>query len=245
MILMILVCTLLEPIAYLIPAQTAKRTYSYYLHFVIGRLMLFILGFYSIPHSGNDQLNSVSGKILISNHSSWIDILYFWTFYSPIFVSGSDGRFCRESAMENLSRIFNVNLAKGDISLDKIIKEAESMQCPIVIFPEGSTTNGRALLKFNVFTDPLPQNTTLFGLLYSKADFSPSYSVGSGFKHFYNLSCQLENKLLVKRSVFQNGKDDVNANVLKGLSSLTRQRITNLTSKDKLDFYNFFISKKK
>lgn len=243
MIAVTLILFILEIIAYLIPTKKEKIKYRSYLHLILGRMMLFILGFYSITHYGTDLVKIKAGQILISNHSSWIDILYFWTFYSPLFVSGNDGKFCTESTLEILSRTFKIEVAKGSESLDEIIKKAEALYCPIVIFPEGSTTNGRALLKFNVFTK-LPARTFLFGLLYAKSDFSPSFSVGSGFKHFYNLSSQLENKLLVKTSAYQKIGNDVNSDVLKGLSSLTKQRITNFTVHDKLDFNNFYKRKK-
>jgi hypothetical protein len=187
----------------------------------------------------------MAGHILISNYSSWIDILYFWTYHSPVFVSGSEGRFCMESPIELLSRTLKNENAQGSETLDKIIEKAQSLNCPIVIFPEGLTTNGRALLRFNVFTDPLPGKTFLFGLLYSKSDFSPSYSVGSGLYHYYNLSSQLENKLLVKAAVYQKSGNEINSDLVKGLSALTRQKITNFTAKDKIDFHNFYVSKKK
>jgi hypothetical protein len=161
-----------------------------------------------------------------------------------VFVSGTGGRFCIESPMELLSRTLKSKVSQGSETLERIIEKAQSLNCPIVIFPEGLTTNGRALLRFNVFTDPLPVKTFLFGLLYSKSDFSPSYSVGSGLNHYYNLSSQLENKLLVKATVYQKSGNDINSDVVKGLSTLTRQKITNFTAKDKMDFYNFYIKKK-
>jgi hypothetical protein len=206
-------------------------------------MMLFTLGFYSI--TGTHKIRPKAGQILISNHSSWIDILYFWTYYSPLFVSGSEGRFCIENPTQLLSRVVEIKLAHGSETLDQITKKAQSLSCPIVIFPEGLTTNGRALLRFNTFTDPLPDNTFLFGLLYSKADFSPSYSVGSGLSHYYNLTSQLENRLLVKASVYQKSGLEVNSDVVKGLSNLTKQKIANFTAKDKVEFNNFYISKKK
>eukprot|EP00126_Sphaerothecum_destruens_P000412 Sdes_comp10467_c0_seq1m2169 len=68
---------------------------------------------------------------------------------------------------------------------------------PIVIFPEGTTSNGKSLLQFLPFlADPKqPENTIplhkitfqIVGLKYPFQQFSPAFTCGSLFSHLFQL----------------------------------------------------------
>lgn len=64
---------------------------------------------------------------------------------------------------------------------------------PIMIFPEGTTTNGKgALLNFlPVFTHLEKSRVHVFCLKYPYQEFNPAYICGSIYKHLLVLLCQV------------------------------------------------------
>ncbi|KAG1243571.1 hypothetical protein G6F68_015777 [Rhizopus microsporus] len=104
---------------------------------------------------GNIKSGSVKdGDIIISNWTSYVDILYLAYKFNPVFTQ----------VYSNTTQVKKISLWQAIRSVNQIppatptstvydikelsLKAKEQGWGPIVIFPEGTTTNGRALLKF-------------------------------------------------------------------------------------------------
>lgn len=155
------------------------------LHICIGRLLLFILGFYDleskyIPSKRGNKTptsspgeNILGGDIIITNHNSYIDLIYllykfarlffslivFTSFrYSPIFTSlpntweGEEipkGYVIQRTFWGALSDVvYNTKYQKDQcVPLEKVLEASRKGHSgPVVIFPEATTTNGKVLL---------------------------------------------------------------------------------------------------
>lgn len=107
------------------------------------------------------------------------------------------------------------SLADGQ-TLHAFLKTYRAFYCPIAILPEGTTSNGRGLLKFlPVFGDDdlLPEGTdlTILGLRFDwDNSLCPSFTTGSKLSHFSSLLfCPFHNlqirELAKKDIIFTNG----------------------------------------
>jgi 1-acyl-sn-glycerol-3-phosphate acyltransferase len=120
---------------------------------VLGRILLFIFGFFNIkttklsPVSNPPSLTSVR-KLVVSNHVSWIDFIYTATFVTPhVILSNQDGNVILTTP---LIAIYYTLTKFPFSSKDGLIKLLnKSMVSPLIIFPESTTSNGKALLKFS------------------------------------------------------------------------------------------------
>jgi 1-acylglycerol-3-phosphate O-acyltransferase len=186
------------------------------------------LGFYNIPTSfislkkktlrekqqSSNKLSSKTpkhGDILISNHTSYIDILYFYTFYRPVFTHVSlSGKLRHISFFEALSYASQPPLpndSRDTLTLAQLSQHAAKNHLgPVLVFPEATTTNGRGLLR------PLPvlgknhveglgaaRRVFVVGLKYDFEDFSP-YTVGGSTGLVWHVIClgaQFVNRLEV------------------------------------------------
>ncbi|OMJ19647.1 hypothetical protein AYI70_g4597 [Smittium culicis] len=154
-------------------------------------------------------------------------------------------------------------------SLSEITAEARSSNNgPVVVFPENTTSNGKALLNFlPIFADSEnidpESNIFIFALKYSYKNFSPTYSIGSAFKHLFGLCSQFYNKLSVVEveqascPKFSDGENTSNIKsnpndsdideeysldeeIRKLVVACSRLRQTKLTALDKLDFIRYY-----
>ncbi|KAI5481528.1 hypothetical protein MNV49_004285 [Pseudohyphozyma bogoriensis] len=138
---------------------------------VASRLVLVLLGFFWIPvesaslkrtaRSSAVAASSPSkGDIIIANSSSFVDVLYLAFRYNPTFLlpvssTGSKTSSASSAKITSYRRVslFSAILASGTLpersergeSLEEASKAARG---PVVLFPECTTSNNRALLKF-------------------------------------------------------------------------------------------------
>jgi 1-acyl-sn-glycerol-3-phosphate acyltransferase len=80
-------------------------------------------------------------------------------------------------------------------SLGQYLKTRKSAS-PIVIFPEGTTSNGKAILSFlpilsDLALKDLDSTVTILGLKYPYQNYCPAYTTGSKWWHFANLLGQV------------------------------------------------------
>ncbi|KAJ3324772.1 hypothetical protein HDV06_006080 [Boothiomyces sp. JEL0866] len=184
-------------------------------HLVIGRLILFLSGFYWIDSSTIQikkllKPNAVGNgrKFIIANHSSYLDILYFTfryislTRFSPIFLQVSkDGKVRGVSGWQMLGECSQILDFKDGLALKQYLKE-DRTGLPLVIFPEGTTSNGRGVLQFlPVFEGFNPQEFNLcvqvVGLKYEWNEFCPCFTTGHLFGHYWAVLNQFSNSLKV------------------------------------------------
>ncbi|KAL8145066.1 lysophospholipid acyltransferase LPEAT1-like isoform X1 [Apium graveolens] len=192
----------------------------------LARVMLFLFGFYRIretfvePRIGddeksdkvehNDQADEPERPgVIVSNHVSYIDILYHMSASYPSFVAKrSVGKLpllgliskclgCIYVQRESKSSDFK---GVSGVINERIQEAHQNKSAPIImLFPEGTTTNGDYLLPFKTGAF-LPKAPVLPVILrYPHQRFSPAWDSISGVRHVLLLLCQFVNYLEVTR----------------------------------------------
>ena len=146
---------------------------------------------------GSDS-NDGAVDVLLCNHSSYVDIVFFEALCSPIFLQASLERpdlFCKRSFWQALFDCLFHRLSKDRGEAKSIIElQADSSSIPLLIFLEGTTGNGRGLLKL---TDAFPGlslkdtrrlklNFHLFALKYEFDHAAPTFPAGPWLPHLIN-----------------------------------------------------------
>ncbi|KAG7941652.1 hypothetical protein I3843_16G055800 [Carya illinoinensis] len=192
----------------------------------ISRIMLFVFGFYWINETfripDNDYKSSAAlneGKdvceeperpgAIISNHVSYIDILYHMSLFFPSFVAKRSvaklplvGLISKCLGCVYVQRETKSSDFKGvSVAVTERVKEAhQDKSAPIMmLFPEGTTTNGDFLLPFKTgaFLAKAPVLPVI--LRYPFQRFSPAWDSISGVRHVIFLLSQFVNHLEVIR----------------------------------------------
>ncbi|KAF0918713.1 hypothetical protein E2562_025837 [Oryza meyeriana var. granulata] len=186
----------------------------------LARAVLFVFGFYWIRetdrsspnaedvHQGQSEEWEKPGAI-VSNHVSYVDILYHMSVSFPSFV-----------AKESVSRLPLVGLISkclGCIFVQRESKASDSKgvsgavtervqevcqdknSSMMLLFPEGTTTNGDYLLPFKTgaFLARVPVQPVI--LRYPYTMFSPAWDSIDGARHVFLLLCQIVNYIEVVR----------------------------------------------
>lgn len=149
----------------------------------------------------------------MSNHISYIEIFYLSFRFSPIyatmFYDKGELKLVRHNTISAfLTSAFGISSTneKGE-SLTSIMKYAkENHLGPVVLFPEGTSTNGRAVLRFQpVFPSDFESflknenlHIHLVGFRFEFKYFSPGFHFGNFYIHFFQLLNQMKNSLCVK-----------------------------------------------
>ncbi|KAL3845220.1 hypothetical protein ACJIZ3_002623 [Penstemon smallii] len=192
---------------------------------LLSRALLFVFGFYWIR--GTSRSNEVDGQFnnetaprdqsaelerpgaIISNHVSYLDILYHMYYCFPSFVAKrsvaklpligliSKCLGCiyvqRESKSSNFKGVSGV--------VNERIQVAHQNKCApkMMLFPEGTTTNGEYLLPFKTgaFLAKTPVLPVLLRYPYKR--FSPAWDSISGKRHLILLLCQFVNYIEVTK----------------------------------------------
>ncbi|KAJ3218288.1 hypothetical protein HK099_005117 [Clydaea vesicula] len=131
---------------------------------------------------------------------------------------------------------------------DYLKKNKRNFDSPLCIFPEGTTSNGRGLLRFlPVFEKFSPlelKNLTLnfICLKYPHENFSCTFTVNSKLTHLYNTCCQFQNFLKVKQlpHAQQYFQETTGEEVVKNYGTFSKLRQTNLNFEDKIKFLEYF-----
>jgi len=96
-----------------------------------------------------------AGDLLLSNHTSSLDVLYFASRSLPLFSSftlAPEVRFSTLSALGAVWRAGKVPSKAGQpgqgVTLDKVLAEAKKGRRPLVVFPEMVRSNGEGVLAF-------------------------------------------------------------------------------------------------
>jgi 1-acyl-sn-glycerol-3-phosphate acyltransferase len=102
-----------------------------------------------------------SGDLIIANHVSYVELLYLAFRYAPTFAtivydpqSNGPKVVCQGilGALMHVMLKTSLSDEKGEKLGDVVRKAKEKHWGPVVVFPEGCTTNGKAILRFqNVF----------------------------------------------------------------------------------------------
>ncbi|XP_052201419.1 lysophospholipid acyltransferase LPEAT1 isoform X2 [Diospyros lotus] len=191
----------------------------------LSRAMLFVLGFYWIKETyrnpdvdGNmtseteckDQPEE-SGRpgAIISNHVSYLDILYHMSSSFPSFVAkrsvaklplvGLISKCLGCVYVQRESKSSDFKGVSGVVN-ERVREAHQNRSAPMMmLFPEGTTTNGDFLLPFKTgaFLSKAPVLPVILRYPYQR--FSPAWDSISGVRHIIFLLCQFVHYLEVMR----------------------------------------------
>ncbi|KAL2318683.1 hypothetical protein Fmac_032559 [Flemingia macrophylla] len=188
----------------------------------LSRLMLFVLGFYWITHSyriplensttaqkENNAQSEDTGRpgVIISNHVSYLDILYHTSSAFPSFVAKRSvgklplvGLISKCLGCVLVQRESKPSDFKGvsAVVTERIREAHQNASAPIMmLFPEGTTTNGEFLLPFKTggFLAKAPVLPVILSYHYQR--FSPAWESISGVRHVIFILCQFVNYMEV------------------------------------------------
>lgn len=181
---------------------------------IVCRLVLFIDGFYWIKRvtviyrNQNPKLISRSESpisIAISNHVSWWDIFYYLSSFTPGFVAkeGAKNFAFIGSIATSIQSIFINRLEKNSkIAVLKQIEErvnlidAGKKYNPIMIFPEGSTSNGKGIINFKKGAFVSLKPIKVYAMKYTSR-FNPCLNLMNEFDVLVGTCLQFYNGLTV------------------------------------------------
>ncbi|KAK9165593.1 hypothetical protein Scep_000784 [Stephania cephalantha] len=185
----------------------------------LSRAMLFTLGFYwiSVEHrspygeEGSESENEDEEQseelerpgAIISNHVSYLDILYHMSSSFPSFVAKRSvakiplvGLISKCLGCVYVQRESKTSDFKGvaGVVTERVVEAYQNSSAPrMMLFPEGTTTNGDYLLPFKTgaFLSKAPVLPVI--LRYPFKRFGPAWESMSGVRHVILLLCQFVN----------------------------------------------------
>jgi lysophosphatidylcholine acyltransferase/lyso-PAF acetyltransferase len=180
--------------------------------------MLFVFGFYWIPeydcrfpdaedgHADQSKEMERPGAI-VSNHVSYVDILYHMSASFPSFVAkrsvarlplvGLISKCLGCIFVQRESKTSDFKGVSGAVT-ERIQRAHQQKNAPMMLlFPEGTTTNGDYLLPFKTgaFIAKAPVQPVILRYPYKR--FNPAWESMSGARHVFLLLCQFVNYLEV------------------------------------------------
>eukprot|EP00250_Pteridium_aquilinum_P033674 c6060_g1_i1 orf=593-2368(-) len=173
-----------------------------YITRLFARLVLFFCGYHWIRRIGKPAKREVA-PIVISNHVSFIDPIFFFFELFPSFVSSASHSDSPGLGMIiRPMQVINVDRSSAD-SKKQALKEIKSRaMCNgyphIMLFPEGTTTNGKALIFFQLgaFMPGLPVQPVV--LRYPYVHFDNSWGRNSVLKLVLRMLTQFHNFMEVE-----------------------------------------------
>eukprot|EP00180_Rhodochaete_pulchella_P000501 Plantae.Rhodophyta-Rhodochaete_pulchella.ctg1352.p2 GENE.Plantae.Rhodophyta-Rhodochaete_pulchella.ctg1352~~Plantae.Rhodophyta-Rhodochaete_pulchella.ctg1352.p2 ORF type:complete len:379 (+),score=58.67 Plantae.Rhodophyta-Rhodochaete_pulchella.ctg1352:1159-2295(+) len=172
------------------------------------RTVLFGLGFHKVVVEEEDGYNAeeASKATLVSNHVSMVDI--------PVMVALMNPGFVSKASLSKVPVVARIAAVGGCLFVDRLAQGAGSVTSKVgerqaalaegkghrlVVFPEGTTTNGIGLLPFKTgaFVAGLPVAPMLLRYPYKK--FSPAYDSIEAKELILGLCTQWYNRVVVRK----------------------------------------------
>ncbi|XWS25729.1 hypothetical protein CRYUN_Cryun27aG0092600 [Craigia yunnanensis] len=190
----------------------------------LSRSLLFLVGFYWIKETHKDSSNTEENSktegnnqleeqerpgAIVSNHVSYLDILYHMSSSFPSFVAKRSvakiplvGLISKCLGCVYVQRESKSSDSKGvaGVVTDRVREAHQNKSAPMMmLFPEGTTTNGDFLLPFKTgaFLARAPVVPVILRYPYQR--FSPAWDSISAVRHVVFLLCQLVNHMEVTR----------------------------------------------
>ncbi|KAH7048876.1 hypothetical protein BKA57DRAFT_462535 [Linnemannia elongata] len=251
--ILLLAFLLLETVGLLFkPVAPLHKIYHRLISAIFIRAILVLLGFFWIKNEtvtlrrgrsgagsraqAPSRRASPSGELIVSNWSSYIDILYLAFRYDPVFTQMySTTLTVRQitlwEALRQAGSYPELSPPEGIETfplLDFVKDIHKSGSGPVVIFPEGTTTNNRAILKFvPIFKGwSVPETSIeirIMALKYDYQKFAPTFTVGLDnsyrFGHLFRTCAQFYNTLSVKTLAQEESPSNAHFSAIEGLSS--------------------------
>lgn len=153
---------------------------------LLGRMLLVALGFWTVDGSDDEDYDEREARnaTIVSNHSSLADPCLLAYLLAPAFVAKTHvymipgvGRVGAAQHAFYIDRMHGSRLSVAEkiAERQRMVMESDGAVPPVAIYPEGTTTNGKHLLKFR--TGAFIAGTPMVPVLirYSYRWFSPSY----------------------------------------------------------------------
>lgn len=206
-----------------IPIFSLRRFISSLTSSYLFRIILGLTGIFSVKEQPTPLIDSYSetedtiepqqGDIIIANCASYLNLFWLQYKFSPIYVIPCDQT---NAYIFNFYQLFASILSERKLTsklkkpLSEVIKIAsEKFKCPVVIFPEGSVTNGEFLINFMDFGKDIDTTKVQFhilGFVHDKSYISPNFVFGNGFLHLFSMSGRLFSKMKLKIALPQDTK---------------------------------------
>lgn len=188
----------------------------------LSRSLLFVVGFYWITETHKDSANTKENSktegthqleeqerpgAIVSNHVSYLDILYHMSSSFPSFVAKRSvakiplvGLISKCLGCVYVQRESKSSDFKGvaGVVTDRVREAHRNGSAPMMLlFPEGTTTNGDYLLSFKTgaFLAGAPVVPVILRYPYQR--FSPAWDSITGVRHVVFLLCQFVNHMEV------------------------------------------------
>lgn len=187
----------------IVPVSIIKRIILKFTSKILFRILLYVSGLFSMNKQPTPLVDTYSalqevktpkgGDIIISNLASYLNILWFQFEYSPIFVIPCDETNVYVFGIFNLLiKILTCQPLKSTNkkALSHVVNSARKIGLPIVIFPEGSVTNGKYIINFREFGKGLDTNDInfyIYGFIHFDYIVSPNFTYGNGFLHILQM----------------------------------------------------------
>ncbi|CAN6360431.1 unnamed protein product [Urochloa humidicola] len=184
----------------------------------LARAMLFVFGFYWIrefdcrfPDAEDEHVDHSKEMerpgAVVSNHVSYVDILYHMSASFPSFVAkrsvarlplvGLISKCLGCIFVQRESKTSDFKGVSGAV-IERIQRAHQQKNAPMMLlFPEGTTTNGDYLLPFKTgaFLAKAPVQPVILRYPYKR--FNPAWESMTGARHVFLLLCQFVNYLEV------------------------------------------------
>ena len=171
------------------------------------RMFLSVLGFFYVKFEEYDIhdfwadyepiQDTTNSAVMISNHTSYLDMfVYLMAWECPSFLSKYS--VSKIPIVSHVARLYQTLFIKRKSAQDRAllleaIEERVDLASkgeagPIMIFPEGTTTNGRAMMKFKrgAFVHEKPIKVTS---LYYSGDFLPCLDLTRAINSIFLIMC--------------------------------------------------------
>eukprot|EP01100_Stratorugosa_tubuloviscum_P004025 TRINITY_DN198_c1_g1_i2.p1 TRINITY_DN198_c1_g1~~TRINITY_DN198_c1_g1_i2.p1 ORF type:complete len:363 (+),score=74.34 TRINITY_DN198_c1_g1_i2:1-1089(+) len=229
------------------------QIYFQKLAYILGRITLFFFGFISIKRKiySNSTIGAMTystAPIIVTNHISYLDIFILMVEELPSFVAKYSVKnlpiincFCNFLQVVYKDKTSNTSVTNIIINQinQKILKRR------IVIFPEGTTTNGQFLISFKsgAFVGGFPIQPIL--LKYRFNDFNLSWETIPLPYHLLRFISSWRNELeIIYLPVYIPSKEEITnpklyaENIRKIMAKELKISMTNHTYQDKLEYHS-------
>lgn len=189
------------------PLTPWKQSFFNFMLKILARWILFGLGFWWISIEGRKFKGKGENRppFVISNHCGYLEILmYTYLFPVPAYVAKEDvqrypvvGKFATMIGSMYVARTGSDRAAQNTRIVEALMNKAENWNGTgpqILLFPEGTATNGRVLLEFKsgVFRSGAPVQPVI--LKHPASHFNPVWEAINPYKHFIRLMLQFFNR---------------------------------------------------
>ncbi|KMZ67772.1 Lysophospholipid acyltransferase [Zostera marina] len=183
---------------------------------ICARCILFSFGYHWIRRKGR-PVSRETAPVVVSNHVSYIEpIFYFYELFPTMVSSESHDSIPFVGTIIRAMQVIYVDrfsAASRKYAVSEIKRKASSDQFPrVLLFPEGTTTNGRSLISFQLgaFIPGLPIQPVV--VRYPHVHFDQSWGNISLLKLMFRMFTQFHNFMEVEYlpvvSLSQTKRDD-------------------------------------